>query len=150
MSLVCKNFWLKVFQSFFYIIISNVLSFLPETCPKCGHLRAYFMQIQTRSADEPMTTFYKCCEISCGHRWRDWSASIVWHNWRRNLWPWTFSTTRSYVSLCYLYSNIDFRMSWTCLLKIKESPSFNVQIFIDKIVPVAVKQLDFNYPHHGD
>ncbi|KAK5884538.1 hypothetical protein CesoFtcFv8_018349 [Champsocephalus esox] len=43
----------------------------PETCPKCAHLRAYFMQIQTRSADEPMTTFYKCCQAQCGHRWRD-------------------------------------------------------------------------------
>jgi hypothetical protein len=31
--------------------------------------------------------------------------------------------------LCYLYSNIDFGMSWTCLLKIKGSTSFNVQIF---------------------
>lgn len=44
----------------------------PETCPKCEHPRAYFMQIQTRSADEPMTTFYKCCNAQCGHRWRDW------------------------------------------------------------------------------
>nr|XP_015215680.1 PREDICTED: DNA-directed RNA polymerase III subunit RPC10 isoform X1 [Lepisosteus oculatus] len=43
----------------------------PETCPKCEHPRAYFMQIQTRSADEPMTTFYKCCNQQCGHRWRD-------------------------------------------------------------------------------
>lgn len=42
-----------------------------ERCPKCFHSRAYFMQIQTRSADEPMTTFYKCCNIVCGHRWRD-------------------------------------------------------------------------------
>lgn len=42
-----------------------------ERCPKCFHPRAYFMQIQTRSADEPMTTFYKCCNIVCGHRWRD-------------------------------------------------------------------------------
>ncbi|RUS91617.1 hypothetical protein EGW08_000590 [Elysia chlorotica] len=41
------------------------------TCPKCEHKRAYFMQIQTRSADEPMTTFYKCCNIICSHRWRD-------------------------------------------------------------------------------
>ena len=40
-----------------------------ERCPKCEHERAYFMQMQTRSADEPMTTFYKCCE--CGHRWKD-------------------------------------------------------------------------------
>uniref|UniRef100_UPI00398E5B42 DNA-directed RNA polymerase III subunit RPC10 n=1 Tax=Pristiophorus japonicus TaxID=55135 RepID=UPI00398E5B42 len=43
----------------------------PEKCPKCEHPRAYFMQIQTRSADEPMTTFYKCCNPACGHRWRD-------------------------------------------------------------------------------
>ncbi|XP_047664187.1 DNA-directed RNA polymerase III subunit RPC10 [Tachysurus fulvidraco] len=42
-----------------------------EKCPKCEHARAYFMQIQTRSADEPMTTFYKCCNQQCGHRWRD-------------------------------------------------------------------------------
>lgn len=42
-----------------------------ERCPKCSHPRAYFMQIQTRSADEPMTTFYKCCNPECSHRWRD-------------------------------------------------------------------------------
>ncbi|EEC01389.1 RNA polymerase III, partial [Ixodes scapularis] len=42
-----------------------------EKCPKCGHERAYFMQIQTRSADEPMTTFYKCCNQLCGHQWRE-------------------------------------------------------------------------------
>ncbi|PVU84794.1 hypothetical protein BB559_006316 [Furculomyces boomerangus] len=41
------------------------------TCPKCEHDRAYFMQIQIRSADEPMTTFYKCCSIQCGHQWRE-------------------------------------------------------------------------------
>ena len=40
-------------------------------CDQCGHNRAYFMQIQTRSADEPMTTFYKCCNSQCGHRWRE-------------------------------------------------------------------------------
>lgn len=48
-----------------------------ETCPKCGHPRAYFMQIQTRSADEPMTTFYKCCNAQCGHRWRDWNLCTL-------------------------------------------------------------------------
>jgi DNA-directed RNA polymerase III subunit RPC11 len=42
-----------------------------ERCPKCDHPRAFFMQIQTRSADEPMTTFYKCCSQECGHRWRE-------------------------------------------------------------------------------
>lgn len=44
---------------------------MQATCPKCEHARAYFMQIQTRSADEPMTTFYKCCATGCGHRWRE-------------------------------------------------------------------------------
>ncbi|XP_070500113.1 DNA-directed RNA polymerase III subunit RPC10 [Chironomus tepperi] len=40
-------------------------------CPACNHNRAYFMQMQIRSADEPMTTFYKCCNQTCGHNWRD-------------------------------------------------------------------------------
>ncbi|KAL7720105.1 DNA-directed RNA polymerase subunit [Entamoeba marina] len=38
---------------------------------KCGCKSAYFMQIQIRSADEPMTTFYKCSNFSCGWQWRD-------------------------------------------------------------------------------
>lgn len=41
------------------------------TCPKCSHDKAYFMQIQTRSADEPMTTFYKCCNHDCGAQWKE-------------------------------------------------------------------------------
>ncbi|XP_055837680.1 DNA-directed RNA polymerase III subunit RPC10 [Episyrphus balteatus] len=40
-------------------------------CPACYHKRAYFMQMQTRSADEPMTTFYRCCNQLCSHTWRD-------------------------------------------------------------------------------
>ncbi|CAL1298875.1 unnamed protein product [Larinioides sclopetarius] len=40
-----------------------------EPCPKCAHGKAYFLQIQTRSADEPMTTFYKC--VGCAHRWKE-------------------------------------------------------------------------------
>lgn len=42
-----------------------------ERCPKCSFDRAYFMQVQTRSADEPMTTFYRCCNPECHHNWRD-------------------------------------------------------------------------------
>lgn len=41
------------------------------TCPKCENTRAYFMQIQIRSADEPSSIFYKCCNNSCGHQWRE-------------------------------------------------------------------------------
>jgi DNA-directed RNA polymerase III subunit RPC11 len=40
-------------------------------CAKCGAKRAYFMQIQTRSADEPMTTFYKCTNFDCQAQWKE-------------------------------------------------------------------------------
>lgn len=40
-----------------------------SVCPKCEHPKAYFKEIQIRSADEPSTVFYKCCE--CGYEWRD-------------------------------------------------------------------------------
>ncbi|CAG8510384.1 3777_t:CDS:2 [Ambispora leptoticha] len=41
------------------------------TCPKCEHKRAYYMQIQTRSADEPMTIYYRCCNPDCHHQWNE-------------------------------------------------------------------------------
>ncbi|KNA23433.1 hypothetical protein SOVF_024790 [Spinacia oleracea] len=41
------------------------------TCPKCSHGKAEFEQMQTRSADEPMTIFYKCLNQSCKHNWRE-------------------------------------------------------------------------------
>lgn len=37
-------------------------------CGKCGKRECSFYQLQTRSADEPMTTFVTCC--NCGNRWR--------------------------------------------------------------------------------
>ena len=42
---------------------------VPEGCKECGHKRAYFMQIQIRSADEPMTTFYRC--TNCHYNWKE-------------------------------------------------------------------------------
>ena len=39
------------------------------TCPSCAHGRAYFIQIQTRSADEPSTTFLRCA--NCSKTWTD-------------------------------------------------------------------------------
>ncbi|VDN06902.1 unnamed protein product [Thelazia callipaeda] len=42
-----------------------------ERCPRCAGERAYFMQLQTRSADEPMTVFYRCANTECAHRWKE-------------------------------------------------------------------------------
>jgi len=40
-------------------------------CEACGNDEAYFRQVQTRSADEPTTTFYKCTNNSCQHQWHE-------------------------------------------------------------------------------
>lgn len=37
-------------------------------CRKCHKNKISYFELQTRSADEPMTTFYRC--LSCGHHWR--------------------------------------------------------------------------------
>jgi len=38
------------------------------TCRKCKSNQCTYYQMQTRSADEPMTTFVTCCE--CSTRWK--------------------------------------------------------------------------------
>jgi DNA-directed RNA polymerase subunit M/transcription elongation factor TFIIS len=38
------------------------------TCGKCKKNECSFYEMQTRSADEPMTVFVNC--INCGNRWR--------------------------------------------------------------------------------
>ena len=38
------------------------------TCRRCKSTQCTYYQLQTRSADEPMTTFV-CC-INCGNRWK--------------------------------------------------------------------------------
>lgn len=40
-----------------------------EKCPKCGNDTAYFWVLQTRSADEGETRFFKCTK--CSHQWRE-------------------------------------------------------------------------------
>lgn len=37
-------------------------------CVKCKKYTVNYFELQTRSADEPMTAFFNC--LSCGHRWK--------------------------------------------------------------------------------
>jgi len=37
-------------------------------CGKCHQKKVSYSQAQTRSADEPMTTFCEC--LNCGNRWK--------------------------------------------------------------------------------
>ena len=39
------------------------------TCGRCKKKECSYYQLQTRSADEPMTTFITC--LNCGKRWKD-------------------------------------------------------------------------------
>ncbi|EAK90672.1 RNA polymerase III subunit C11, partial [Cryptosporidium parvum Iowa II] len=42
---------------------------LLAVCPKCSFSEAYFFQLQIRSADEPMTSFYTC--VKCDFKWKE-------------------------------------------------------------------------------
>ena len=56
------------------IIVSNedkitVHPIVSRECPKCGHTKAEAWQEQTRSADEPSTSFFRC--LKCRKSWRE-------------------------------------------------------------------------------
>jgi DNA-directed RNA polymerase subunit M/transcription elongation factor TFIIS len=40
-------------------------------CGKCGSKRTWCYQLQTRSADEPMTTFITCANQKCNNKWKE-------------------------------------------------------------------------------
>lgn len=50
------------------VVLANVGGNLIAQCPRegCDGSKAFFYQVQIRSADEPMTTFYKVGSSSCG------------------------------------------------------------------------------------
>ncbi|XP_050170100.1 transcription elongation factor A protein 2 isoform X1 [Myiozetetes cayanensis] len=47
------------------------------TCGKCKKKNCTYTQVQTRSSDEPMTTFVVCNE--CGNRWKVAHQGYEWH-----------------------------------------------------------------------
>ncbi len=47
---------------------SGMRSTVREICPECGHDRASYELLQTRSADEAPTRFFTC--EKCHHKWR--------------------------------------------------------------------------------
>ncbi|MDI1494797.1 MAG: transcription factor S [Cenarchaeum symbiont of Oopsacas minuta] len=49
----------------------EALPTIKKDCEKCGHDEAVWWMLQTRSADEPTTQFYRC--VKCSHTWRDYS-----------------------------------------------------------------------------
>ena len=40
-------------------------------CEKCGNNEAVWWMLQTRSADEPTTQFYRC--VKCSYTWRNYA-----------------------------------------------------------------------------
>ena len=50
---------------------SETLPTIKIDCEKCGHDEAVWWMLQTRSADEPTTQFYRCSK--CNHTWRNYA-----------------------------------------------------------------------------
>jgi len=50
---------------------TETLAKVSEECPKCSCSLAYNWSIQTRSADEAETQFFRCTE--CNHTWREYA-----------------------------------------------------------------------------
>ena len=58
--------------------LNKPVSELPDgafTCGRCKKKKTTYYELQTRSADEPMTAFITC--LACGKRWKQWQKKIV-------------------------------------------------------------------------
>jgi energy-coupling factor transporter transmembrane protein EcfT len=79
-----KRYWVITQSSlfpFFFILFSLLpLFFLTVFCPNCRRENPAYKEIQTRSADEPATTFYACLNEDCKHRWNDWCWNEMRHS----------------------------------------------------------------------
>lgn len=56
------------------VMDSDVPDAMPTTtiqCAKCGNMTAFWWMLQTRSADEATTQFYRC--TLCSYTWRNYS-----------------------------------------------------------------------------
>ncbi|KRH91748.1 putative DNA-directed RNA polymerase subunit M, partial [Pseudoloma neurophilia] len=51
------------------IVRKQSLASCHKQCDRCNNSMAYFHEMQTRSADEPMTIFYQCCR--CQFMWKE-------------------------------------------------------------------------------
>lgn len=62
------------YDSFFFPFPFFFFVFWAVTCPNCKFGKAVYHELQTRSADEPMTIFYMCANKNCKHRWNEWGV----------------------------------------------------------------------------
>lgn len=54
-----------------YIYTKKLLAITESyTCPKCKKNRCSYYNLQTRSIDEPETTFVTCENSACGYKWK--------------------------------------------------------------------------------
>ena len=64
----------NISKSSLKVMDSDAPNAMPTTtiqCTKCGNMTAFWWMLQTRSADEATTQFYRCTE--CSYTWRNYS-----------------------------------------------------------------------------
>jgi DNA-directed RNA polymerase subunit M/transcription elongation factor TFIIS len=53
-------------------------------CERCNNTQAFFVQLQTRGADEPSTQFFTCTK--CGHKYARSPAAVIYLTRAQNRW----------------------------------------------------------------